>query len=177
MRLEGNQIYLRLLCPDDASSEYAAWLNDPLVNQYLESRWKHYTVDDVRSYIASVNDGRANFLFGMFESASGRHIGNIKLGGIHPVYRYGDIGLLIGDRQCHGKGIGTEAIRLCCRAAFECLNLHKVTAGLYQPNMGSLRSFEKNGFRQVGTWRQHVFVGGSYVDVLLVELLREEFRP
>ena len=42
-----------------------------------------------------------------------KHIGNIKLGPINWIHRYGDISLLIGDKDYWGKGIATEAIRAC----------------------------------------------------------------
>ena len=35
---EGKKIYLRELKEEDASYEYCIWLNDPIVNKYLETK-------------------------------------------------------------------------------------------------------------------------------------------
>jgi len=174
MKLIGNSIYLELLSPDNGSEEYASWMNDPEIYQYLESKWRQITVEDLKEYIKSINDGKNNFLFGIFDKATDKHIGNIKVGPIQHVHRYGDIGIIVGNKNYWGKGVATEAIKLIVQFAFEDLNLNKVTAGMYDINRGSLKAFEKNGFRQVGIWKNHVFFKGEYIDQFIMEKLREE---
>src|SRR5205814_2669717 len=97
-----------------------------------------------------------------------QHIGNIKLGPIHWIHRYAEIGLLIGEKSCWGQGYASEAIRLVTTYAFERLNLHKVTAGCYATNVGSVRAFEKAGFVREGVRPRHCFCEGTYVDLILL---------
>ena len=70
-------VYIGLLRPDSMSDHYPQWLNDPKVNRFLESRWRAYTREDLVLYVQKTNDGVNNFLFGIFEADSRRHIGNI----------------------------------------------------------------------------------------------------
>jgi len=173
-RREGGQIYVRLLTEKDATETYANWLNDSLVNQYLESRFKHNSREDVRAYIKTMIASQSDYLFGIFDKSNDRHIGNIKIGDINNFHKFGDIGLLIGEKDYWGKGIATEAIRLVMDYAFEDLHLNKVTASMYANNRGSYKAFVKNGFRELGVLRKHVLFEGSYVDVIKFEKLCED---
>jgi RimJ/RimL family protein N-acetyltransferase len=85
----------------------------------------------------------------------------------------GDMGLWIG-REHHGRGYGTEAVRLATRYAFERVGLHKLEATVFVGNDASRRIFEKNGFLLEGTIRRAVRKRGRFVDEWLFGILREE---
>ena len=85
----------------------------------------------------------------------------------------GDTGLWIG-RDFHGRGVGTEAVRLAARYAFDTLKLEKLEATVFVGNVASRRVFEKNGFRLEGTIRRAVKKRGRLVDEWLFGLLPEE---
>jgi len=170
--VEGERIFLRILSSDDVSDAYLAWMHDPEVTQYLECRWRSFSKEDLRSYVSNINEDKHNIFFGIFEKTSNLHVGNIKIGNIDMNHRFADIGLLIGERTCWGKGYGSEAISLATRYSFEELNLNKVTAGIYAANVASLKAFLKAGFKEVGLLRQHRFCKGVYMDEIIVEKCR-----
>jgi RimJ/RimL family protein N-acetyltransferase len=85
----------------------------------------------------------------------------------------GDMGLWIG-RDFHGRGYGTETVRLVARYAFERLQLAKLEATVFVGNMASRRCFEKCGFTLEGTIRRAVRKRGRFVDEWLFGLLPEE---
>lgn len=169
--MRGNGLFLKLLSEDDVSERYVSWMEDPEVLQYLESRWTRHTLDSIREYVRMVNSSKDDYLFGIFAKEFG-HIGNIKIGSINWLHRFGDVGLLIGDCSARGRGFGTEAIRLATRYAFEELNLNKLTAGMYASNTPSFKAFLKAGYRQVGFFEKHWFWKGEYRDGFLMEKLR-----
>jgi [ribosomal protein S5]-alanine N-acetyltransferase len=103
-----------------------------------------------------------------------RHIGNIKIGPINQIHRFADIGLLIGERDCWGKGYATEALRLVTNYAFKTLNLHKLTAGCYDGNKGSEKAFIKAGFVVEGIRKKHCYCYGVYVGSIIFGLLNDE---
>jgi RimJ/RimL family protein N-acetyltransferase len=177
MKIIGERLTLRILTPDDVAGElggnYVAWMNDPDITQFLESRWRAHTFESIRAFVAAMNESPRDFQFGMFLKNSDIHIGNIKVGNIDLMHRRGDVGLLIGDKNSWGKGYATEAITLVTRFAFEELNLNKLIAGMYAPNQGSYKAFIKAGWRDVGVLKAHCFYKGGYVDELLVEKCRE----
>lgn len=85
----------------------------------------------------------------------------------------GDCGLWIGEPD-HGRGCGTEAVRLLSRYAFDELGLAKLEATVFVGNVASRRIFEKNGFRLEGTIRRAVRKRGRFVDEWLFGKLAEE---
>ena len=164
--LYGERIYLRRLTEEDASEDYVRWMNDPDINQYLESRFYTHTIESTKAFIRSVTNDN-NYQFGIFVKETGQHIGNIKIGSINHYHRTADIGFLIGEKIFWGKGIATEAIGLAIDFAFITLKLHKLWGGLYSPNMGSLGAFKKNGYEQEGVKKSQCQLNGVYYDVLL----------
>jgi len=155
--LESERLYLRAVLPDDANEAYCRWMNDSEVNKYIESRFYPHTQERLRDYVSvKLGDAESPF-FAIVLKVGDRHIGNIKLGPINMIHRFADIGIIIGEKDCWGKGYGTEAIRLIVEYAFNALNLHKVTAGFYEPNIQSIKAFEKAGFSQEGVRKSHCY--------------------
>ena len=171
--LEGERIYLRRVRPEDVNETYCKWMNDPEVNKYLESRFSSHSLETLKEYVRSKLGDEKNAFFAIILKKGDRHIGNIKIGPIDTVHRLADIGILIGEKDCWGEGYGSEAIRLIVEYAFDKLNLHKVTAGCYAPNEGSIKAFKKAGFSQEGVRKSHCYCDGKYVDDILLGLVRE----
>jgi [ribosomal protein S5]-alanine N-acetyltransferase len=168
LQLEGPRIFLRPVTPKDASGPYHRWLNDPEITMHLESRFITHTVEAIRSYIESIVANPLNVFLAICLKENGGHIGNIKLGPVSQPHRTGDIGLIIGERECWGQGYATEAIIQIADHAFGTMGLHKLTAGCYSTNLGSARAFEKASFHIEGRRVSHYWQLGRYVDCILL---------
>ena len=171
--LQSSRLLLRPLSESDLTPTYVAWLNDPAVTAFLETRFSPQTLESVRVYWQQHHaDASSPWWAICRRDEQDRHIGNIKLGPIHPIHRRADISLFIGDRTSWGQGLATEAIRLVCDWAFKDLKLLKLCAGLYASNQGSRRAFEKCGFRLEGRLCQEAFdLDGTRTDILRLGLL------
>jgi RimJ/RimL family protein N-acetyltransferase len=165
--LRSHRLELKALDPAALGPDYAAWLNDPVINRYLEVRFEVQTPESIARFVRAMNASADNYLFGIFSDQ--KHIGNIKLGPIDRHHRRGEIGLLIGDRSSWGRGIGREAIGLVTDFAFETLNLHKVTAGCYAENEASHRAFLRAGWSDSGRYVEHALLDGRWCDMLRFE--------
>lgn len=174
--LEGKRIYLREVRPSDVNERYYRWMNDPEITRFLESRFAPNAIENLRDYVAGKLGDRDNIFLAIVLKKEDRHIGNIKLGPIQWIHRLADIGLLIGEKDCWGKGYATEAIQLVSDYAFNVLNLHKVAAGCYGPNEGSARAFQKAGFVVEGVRKEQFYTNGSYVDDILLGLIRPDWN-
>jgi RimJ/RimL family protein N-acetyltransferase len=170
--LEGKRIYLREVRPSDVNERYYRWMNDPEVTRYLESRFFPNATEKLHDYVVGKLGDRDNVFLAIVLKEGDRYIGNIKLGPIQWIHRLADIGLLIGEKDCWGKGYATEAIQLVSDYAFNVLNLHKLNAGCYGPNEGSARAFQKAGFVVEGVRKEQFYANGSYVDDILLGLVR-----
>ncbi len=148
-------------------------MNDPEVTRYTQAGFFPNSNEAMIHYIRSVDRPRHLFL-AIVRREDHRHIGNIKLGPIDWIHRYGDVGIVIGDKACWGKGYGSEAIRLIVEHAFKRLNLHKVTAGSATANIASIKAFERCGFVLEGVRRKHLFIDGKYEDVNIMGIINSE---
>ena len=174
--IKSNQVFIDELKLNNYSPEYYNWLNDIEVNKYLESRYNIYTDKDVKKYITQMLKSINDVLFGIFLNSNNEHIGNIKIGNINHSHNFAEIGLMIGNKNYWGIGIGTESIWCVAKYSFEVLKLNKIIAGMYETNMGSYKSFLKVGFNEVGRFKDHYLCDGRYIDKFIVELFSGEFN-
>jgi ribosomal-protein-alanine N-acetyltransferase len=173
--LLSSRLYLREVRAEDVNDHYYRWMNDAEVTRYLETRYLPQSRDNILAYVKAMQ-GKADEIFlAICLRSDNRHIGNIKLGPLKWIHRYGDISLLIGEKDCWGKGYASEAIRLLCEYAFGTLNLRKVCAGAYADNIGSIRAFENVGFVREGALRGQFVVGGQAIDHVLLGLLVQDY--
>ncbi len=170
--LRGDKILLRQIELTDCTEEYVSWLNDPEVNRYMETRWSEQNADQIMEFVKSQRENDHSVLFAIIELTGGKHIGNIKIGPVHPHYHHADISYFIGAKSMWHKGIATEAIRLICGYGFDELGLHRIEAGAYEAAVGSWRALEKNGFIREGVFRDQVQDHGSFMDVYRYALLQ-----
>ena len=168
--LAGKRIHLREVRLFDVNDDYYRWMNDPEVTRLTVSGYRSYSKEVLEEYVKEkLNDKNTIFLAIVLKEDS-RHIGNIKLGPINWQYRRGDIGLLIGEKDCWGKGYATEVIGLVCKYAFDTLNLHKLTAGYFEGNEASCKAFKKNGFEIESTSSKHSYYDDKNVNVTWMAL-------
>ncbi len=172
----GNRLYLRKIRLQDAGGTYERWLNDPQVNQYMETRHSKQTIPQIKAYIAALENADDATLYAVCLKKKHRHIGNIKLGPVNRIHGYADVSLFIGEKSCWGMGYASEAIGLICTIAFERLNLNKLIAGCYETNTGSKKAFEKVGFVVEGVMKSMFRSKGQYVDCFFMSILQERWH-
>ena len=102
----------------------------------------------------------------------GRVVGLVQYGEEEePDYRHAWIDVFV-DPARHGHGLGTDAVRTLARHVIDARGHHRVTIDPAVDNAAAVRSYEKAGFRPVGTmrraWRDP---DGVWRDVLLMELV------
>lgn len=170
--LSGQNIYLREVLISDVTGSYYRWMNDPGITQFLESRFRPNSIESLTEYVKSKTADSSNIFLAIILKEDHRHIGNIKLGPINWVHRFADIGIVVGEKDCWGKGYASEAIGLVTKFAFDTLNLHKLTASCYEMNHGSVKAFQKAGFYIEGIRKSHFYCQGTYVDDILLAILK-----
>jgi RimJ/RimL family protein N-acetyltransferase len=164
-------IELFVLHPSDVSESYVNWLNDTEINRYLESRFVTHTLESTRQFVQSCVANERTLMLGIrCRWLENRHVGNIKIE-INSYHRSGEIGILVGSKDVHGKGIATQSIRALATIAREQLGLRRLTAGCYASNRGSERAFVKAGFVVEGVRPGHFLLDGKPEDLTLMGCL------
>ena len=132
------------------------------------------TVDDEARAMGnntSYTSGEYQFAIETLENR--RFIGKCGFIKINWKNRVGELAILIGDPQMHGKGYGADAISTLCRFGFGELNLHKIKATVFDFNAAAIRCYEKCGFVQEGLLKQEIYREGAYHDVVMMGLIKK----
>lgn len=169
-------IYLQTITKKDASEEYVQWLNDPQINQYLETRFHQQDLQSISAFIANIMSNPNEHLFTIRLKTTDKHIGNIKVGAINNHHSIGDISLFIGDKGSWGRGIAKQAIQLISRYSFEQLKLRKLCAGAYSPNIASTKAFLTSGYIQDGIRGNHYTLHEKPCDLVQVCLFSQQVK-
>jgi RimJ/RimL family protein N-acetyltransferase len=172
-KISGEKVYLSPISLEDAET-YAKWLNDLETTRYLTLASAQVTLQGERELLAGLSKDHN---YAIVERGSERLLGNCGIMDIDRVHRSAEVGIFLGDEEKRGSGNGTEALRLLCDLAFNVLNLRSLMLQTYDYNARAQASYRKVGFREIGRRRKAHFFGGSYHDIVLMDLLAEEFGP
>ena len=173
-RWRSPSVELLALTAADVDARYLAWMNDPLVVRYLESRFDRHTHDSLVEFVQHAEASRSELLLGIRSvPMQGLHVGNIKLGTIDWNHRIADVGIMLGDREAWGHGIASEAIKLLCTIARQELGLRKLSAGCYATNDASRKAFVHAGFEIEAVRKAHMLLDGRPEDVVVMGKLLE----
>ena len=104
------------------------------------------------------------------------HIGNIGLHRIDWQHRSGEYGIVIGERDYWGRGIGSEATRLICDHGFRRLGLHRIWLGVFAEHEAAIAMYERVGFQVEATLCEAIFSDGRWHDQVLMRMLEGELR-
>lgn len=173
--LIADRLYLRRIEKQDIDGPYFQWLNDHKVTQWMRHGAMPNSYEAMTAFYESQAQSRTDMVLAIVLKEQDRHIGNIGLHNINHLFRSAEIGILIGESDCWGKGYATESITTLAEHCFRRLNLNRLSAGAVAANAGSVRAFEKAGFRREGIARQAYFCDGQYHDCIQLSLLQNEW--
>lgn len=172
--LRSEHIYLRFLTMADVNTVYLSWLHDNDVMQGIAT--SGYTLDNLRSYVEERISNPDVAFFAICSNVTNEHIGNVKIDFHDHKANVSELGLLIGNKNYWGKGIGYEACKLAIEYGFDKMKLRKIYLAVYENNPKAKKLYEKLGFQLEGTLRKHVLANGELCDKYLMGIFKEEFK-
>jgi RimJ/RimL family protein N-acetyltransferase len=125
-----------------AAPRLASFYNDPHNRQMLAHEEDLSAPDVVAHYGALQDEGAHAF----FLELDGRLVGDADLRNLNR--HRAEVAILVGDRSMQGRGLGTRFGIMVHAFAFEALKLRRTYASIIPTNVGSLRLFEKLGYRR-----------------------------
>lgn len=172
---EGKLVRLRPIQPSDwgkfhkdGSDSEIARMNDAIYGPRTEEGTRKWTEgESERGW-----DGHHFRL--AIENLEGGLVGSIstdKCDSRNGTFRYG-VSIF---REHWKKGFASDAIRIVVRYFFDELRYQKVNAHVYEFNEGSILLHRKLGFTEEGRLRSMVYTNGSYHDIVLFGMTKEEF--
>ena len=106
---------------------------------------------------------------------SGRLIGSVRLHTLNVMDRRASLAIGILDPERLGCGVGTRAMHLVVRHAFQTMELHRLSVRVVSYNTRAIAAYRKVGFVEEGREREAARVGETWHDDVLLGLLTSEY--
>lgn len=170
--LNGERLSLRSFRQSDITSEYIAWLNDPLVVRFSNQRFRRHDARTCTAYLASF-ESTDNLFLAIEARDLGRSVGTMT------AYRNrhhgtADLGIMVGDRRVWGRGYGLEAWTLLLDWLLSVCLIRKVTCGTLACNLPMRAIAERSGMHLEAARQAQEIVEGENQDVLYFAKFRSD---
>ena len=174
-KLVGQKCYLSP-CQSADAEKWVEWFNNPEVSLPLgDEAYLPYSLEKAREDLAEIIRDQS-YIFTIVALENDFPIGRGLLFAIDPIDRRAMLGIAIGEKSYWGQGYGTEATRLLVDYGFNLLNLNSIMLGVFAFNERAIACYKKVGFKEIGRRRQARIIAGQKYDVLLMDILAEEFQ-
>ena len=140
--LYGETIKLREYRQDDVPW-IRLWVNDPAITSNLSDIFLYpHTQRSTEEFVASMMENKPDAQgFVICDHGSEQYIGNVNLDAIDWKNRVASVGIVLGNAEYFGRGIGTEAMRLLIGFSFGELNLNRLELEVYDFNARAIRCY------------------------------------
>jgi RimJ/RimL family protein N-acetyltransferase len=149
------------------TSQYVGWLNDPEVVRFSEQRHTTHTIKSCISYFNQQKKSDSLFLAIEFKSPNKtiQHLGNIGVF-IDRKNAYGDISILIGEKEFWGTGTAYHSIKGILPYLFDKEKLNLISCGAASCNLGMIRVMEKLGMNPKMTFPDRFIINNKTYDLI-----------
>ena len=170
-KIIGERLYLSPINPDDLII-YTKWMNDVDVVKNLGGYSNNMSIPAEKNALDEL--AKTGHNYAMVLNDGDKLIGNISLFQINTVYKSAELGIFIGEKECRGKGYGTEAIKLLVNYGFNTLNLKNIMLTLDSENIGGYKCYKKAGFTEFGRRHECRYIDGGYHDTIYMEIIKKD---
>lgn len=172
--LVGDNVYLLPISLDDVE-KYAEMVNDIKVSVGLG--YLSYTniidFESEKEFLISVKKEK---MFAVRLLENDNLLGNIGFNSVDLLNRTATMGIMLGNSNYQRKGYGIEAVKLILDYGFSFLNLRNISLSVFEYNEAAYNLYKKAGFKEVGRLRKAVEIMGKTYDVIIMDMLKEEFQ-
>ena len=160
----------------DLLPTYQRWINDFEVRVNLSGRVGPITLEAQEAwYDGTSKSPRDNIPFTIYELETLRPIGTTGLHHVSHFHRTAEFGIMIGEKDCWGRGFGAEVTRLMLGYGFQNLGLHNISLRVFSTNERAQRAYRRAGYTEIGRRRECLRIGSVVCDEILMDCLSTEF--
>lgn len=172
MNIKGEQVLLRFIEPDDL--EAIREMTNDADQEYMIGGWsfpaaKKHQEDWYQRVLSDRNNIRLAIEY------DNTFVGLVTLTDIDWKNGKAETGIRLTLSAPKQKGIANDALKALLKYAFDELNLQRVYATVLEHNIASKKLHDKCGYVVEGTLRKSIYKRGSYHDVYVMGLLKEDY--
>ncbi len=170
---------LRLRAPERSDiPRFVEWLNNPEVTRGLTMVYPMSLEEETRWFENMMKQPPElhPWVIEVQSEAGWTAIGNCGFHDVDWRNSNAEFGIFIGDQSYWGQGIGQEAIQVLLQVGFDTMNLHRIWLRVMANNARAIKCYEALGFVHEGSKREAEYRDGRFVDMLLMSLLRDEWK-
>lgn len=174
VNLQGENIYLRALEPDDLEFLYKIE-NDENIWE-VSNTITPYSRFLIRQYLENAHQDifeAKQLRLAICRKDSFEAIGLIDLFDFDPVNQRAGVGIIISDAENRSQGIGKESLGLLIAYAFKRLQLHQLYANISTDNKPSIALFTGFGFKCIGVKKDWIKKYNGFTDETLYQLIKQ----
>ncbi len=173
---EGRLVRLRTHVPANRAA-FQRWYADEEIAYLLRHDQEPLNAIQSRGYFDTIilPLSARGLCYAVHEAPTDRLIGTTALTDISPHGTSALFRIVIGEKECWGRGYGTEATSLVVAEAFERHGLRQVRLEVFRHNPRAIAAYQRVGFQITG---EHVeFVGSPRTELHVMEMVldRAEF--
>jgi RimJ/RimL family protein N-acetyltransferase len=174
MNIAGEKVILRAIELEDLELLHK-WANDPEI-QYWLGGW-HFPTNrnDMLNWHSKLSINSINQRFSVCTDDLGL-IGTANIVDIDWKNKNAFHGMLLGDKEIRGKGLGVDTVMAIMKYAFEELGLNRLDGSIIEYNEASLKMYrDKCGWSLEGRQRNWYFRKNRFWDKILVGITKEDY--
>ena len=139
-----SNITLREFHKDDTLF-WLKWNNDEDSQKYMPEPFEVRTISDENEFLEEATNEEDGIYWTIEDSSTSAPIGIVSVTEISHHHGLGEIGIIIGEKAFHGKGIASKVIE---KVLDYCKNidLRRITAEYEEGNVAMQKTLEKNSF-------------------------------
>lgn len=142
--------------------------NDVALQAQLLARVRGSTQAQVRNWLEERTSKTDKLLFIIAKRESDTPLGFVQIMDMNFVDRCAELGICL-IREAQGHGYGGESLALVCNHMHNTWNFHKLNLRVRADNAAAIRCYQRQGFESCGLLKKHVFIEGTWQDIILME--------
>lgn len=169
----GEKVNLRPLeCTD--LPQLVAWRNDPEIFRGFFTPFP-LSLSAQDAWFEDLLKREDKKLF-IIENKQGTAAGTVGFDHINWKNQRAEFGNMLVAKEHRGQGYAYDATKVALRFGFDQMNLNRIYLEVYAWNQSAVRLYQKCGFQIEGVLRQAYYAEGKFQDVVLMSVVREEWR-
>lgn len=160
-------IILRAIERDDLDKLYI-WRNDETIFSQLGGGYSPTSKTEMEKWMDNFTKNTMSAKRFIIEYET-KAIGYISLNNINYINQNGELGIYIGEKDHHGKGLASQAISKLEEYAINHLNLKKIKLLVNENNKPAINLYKKLGYVIVGKLNDERYIYEEWINVLIME--------